>query len=143
MNTYHVSDRIIMVKIEAQPTNLCVIQVYFPTSSSSEEEIDSIYEQLEEVLSLTEEKSNLILMGDFNAQVGSCTSNQECVGKFALGKRNARGERLIEFCEQNDMIITNTMYEVPNRTNRRRYTWTAPDQRKYQIDFILVKRRFI
>lgn len=140
LNTYHLSDRMMMIKIEAQPTNLYVIQVYFPTSRSSDEEIEGIYEQAEELMNLTEDKSNVVLMGDFNACVGSSESNQECVGKFGLTHTNTRGERLREFCEQYDMIITNTMYEVPDR---RKYTWTTPGNReRYQIDYILVKKKF-
>lgn len=140
LNTYHLSDRIIMIKIAAQPTNLYVIQVYFPTSNSTDEEIYTIYEQLEELLSLTEEKSNVILMGDFNACVGSSSSNQECVGKFGHGIGNTRGEYLMEFSDQNDMIITNTMFQV---LERRKYTWKAPgDLRRFQIDYIIVKKRY-
>lgn len=83
-----------MIKIEAQPTNLYVIQVYFPTSRSSDEEIEGIYEQAEELMNLTEDKSNVVLMGDFNACVGSSDSNQECVGKFGLTHTNTRGETI-------------------------------------------------
>uniref|UniRef100_A0A8D8U352 Craniofacial development protein 2 n=1 Tax=Cacopsylla melanoneura TaxID=428564 RepID=A0A8D8U352_9HEMI len=140
LNTYHVNDRILMIKIEAEPTNLYVIQVYFPTSKYKDEVVETVYEQLEELLILTEDKSNVILMGDFNASVGSSLSNQGCVGKFGFGNMNARGERLLEFCEQYEMIITNTMYEVPDR---RRYTWKTPgDMNRFQIDFILVKKKY-
>lgn len=54
-------------------------------------------------------------MGDFNASVGSQITGHECVGKFVLGNTNERGEKMIEFCEQFEMIITNTMYKVPKR----------------------------
>lgn len=140
LNTYHVNERIMMIKVEAQPTNLYVVMVYFPTSRCTDEELEVMYEQLEDVLSITEEKSNVVLLGDFNASVGSTSSNQECAGMFGYGKRNARGERFLEFCEGHDYIITNTMFKVPER---RKYTWKQPgDTRRFQIDYILVKRKY-
>ncbi|KAI5717312.1 hypothetical protein M8J77_003669 [Diaphorina citri] len=138
LNTYHLSDRILMIKLEAIPNNIYIIQVYFPTSSSTEEEIDSIYEQIEDLLQLTDEKSNVFIMGDFNASVGNQTGTN--TGKFGLGNRNQRGTRLVEFCEQHDLIVSNTYFEVPNR---RRYTWKAPgDRNRFQIDYILTKKKF-
>uniref|UniRef100_A0A8D8YL68 Craniofacial development protein 2 n=1 Tax=Cacopsylla melanoneura TaxID=428564 RepID=A0A8D8YL68_9HEMI len=89
---------------------------------------------------LKEEKSNVHVMGDFNASVGQELTVTKCIGKFRLGKLNDRGQCLIEFCEQLNLIITNTFYEVPNR---RRYTWKAPgDIRRFQIDFIMVKQKY-
>lgn len=85
-----------------------------------------------------EEKTNVFVIGDFNASVGEQTFSSNTMGKFGLGKQNERGVRLLEFCEQMDMIITNTFFETPKR---RRYTWKAPgDIRRFQIDFILVKK---
>uniref|UniRef100_A0A8D8Y198 Craniofacial development protein 2 n=1 Tax=Cacopsylla melanoneura TaxID=428564 RepID=A0A8D8Y198_9HEMI len=138
-NTYHVNDRMMMISLKAKPKDLYIIQVYFPTSRSTEEEIEEMYEKLEELISMTGEADNVIIMGDFNASVG-CQNNQEVIGMHGLGKENDRGLRLIEFCEQYDLIISNTYFKVPLR---RRYTWKAPgDKRRYQIDYILVKRRF-
>lgn len=79
LNTYHVGDRIMMIKLEAQPTDLYTIQVYFPTKNSRDEEIDRIYEQLEDLVALTEENSNLIIMEDFNTAVGSQISQYTCL----------------------------------------------------------------
>lgn len=80
------------------------------------------------------------MIGDFNALAGSQMTGHECVGKFELVNTNERGEKMIKFCEPFEMIITNTMYEVPKR---RRYTWKAPGYKKrYQIDYILVKKKY-
>lgn len=110
-----------MIKLEAKPTNLYIIQVYFPTSRSTNEEVENIYEQLEELYSLTEEKSNVIIMGDFNASVGCQNGNS--TGNFGPGIRNARGQNLIDFCQQHNLLVSNTYFEVPAR---RRYTWKFP-----------------
>uniref|UniRef100_A0A8D9DT62 Craniofacial development protein 2 n=1 Tax=Cacopsylla melanoneura TaxID=428564 RepID=A0A8D9DT62_9HEMI len=140
LNTYHVNDRIMMIKIHAEPTDIYIIQVYFPTSNSDDEEVEHMYEQLEDLFKITEEKSNVFITGDFNASVGEQNFTSNTMGKFGLGKQNERGVRLIEFCEQMDMIITNTFFETPKR---RRYTWKAPgDINRFQIDFILVKKRY-
>lgn len=128
-----------MIKIHAEPIDIYVIQVYFPTSNSDDEEVENMYEQLEDLLKITEEKTNVFVIGDFNASVGEQTFSSNTMGKFGLGKQNERGVRLLEFCEQMDMIITNTFFETPKR---RRYTWKAPgDIRRFQIDFILVKKK--
>lgn len=80
-------------------------------------------------------------MGDFNALVGCHDMPQsECVGKFGYGKMNDRGSKLIDFCVENELIVTNTFYDVPMI---RRYTYKAPgDICRYQNDFILVIKRF-
>ncbi|KAI5755057.1 hypothetical protein M8J77_013699 [Diaphorina citri] len=140
LNTYHLNDRIIMIKLHAQPTDIYIIQIYMPTSNSTDDEVENIYEQMEELLAITEEKSNVFIMGDFNGSVGEQNSTSNCIGKFGLGTQNDRGTRLLEFCEQLEFVISNTFFEVPKR---RRYTWKAPgDMRRLQIDFILVKRKF-
>ncbi|KAL4142182.1 hypothetical protein QTP88_004691 [Uroleucon formosanum] len=78
-------------------------------------------------------------MGDFNAVAGEGQDNQ-IIGKYGLGTRNIRGERLVNFCKQNNFLVTNTMFEVPKR---RRYTWVAPgDTNRYQLYYLLTKSRF-
>uniref|UniRef100_A0A8D8RMY9 Craniofacial development protein 2 n=1 Tax=Cacopsylla melanoneura TaxID=428564 RepID=A0A8D8RMY9_9HEMI len=141
MNTYHVNDRILMIKLHADPIDIYIIMVYFPTSNSDDEEVENMYEQIEDLLNITEDKGNVFIMGDFNAIVGEQQQpTSSSIGKFGFGNQNERGARLLEFCEQLDMIITNTFFEVPNR---RRYTWKAPgDIRRFQIDYILVKQKF-
>ena len=78
-------------------------------------------------------------MGDWNAKVGK-EETAHITGKFGLGDRNLRRERLIQFCQEENLIVTNTFYQ---HHKRRLYTWTSPgDQHRNQIDFILVKNRF-
>lgn len=99
-----------------------------------------MYEQIEDLMKLTDDKANVIIMGDFNASVGKQDNSTTFLGKFSLGKQNKRGTRLVQFCEQLELTISNSFFQVPRR---RRYTWKAPeDIRRAQIDFILVKQKY-
>lgn len=97
------------------------------------------YEHISEVIEMTKEKTNIIILGDWNVVVGE-TKEHGVTGMFGLGKRNLRGVRLIKYCKERNLIITNTMFSQPKR---RRYTWTMPGERsRYQIDYILVRNRY-
>ena len=81
-------------------------------------------------------------MGDFNAKVGSVQSDMEkvAVGRHGLGHINERGDRLVEFAVENELIVMNTVYR---QHPRRLYTWTSQDgQYRSQIDYILVPKRW-
>ena len=98
-----------------------VIQLYAPTSNVEEAEVEQFYEDLQDLLELTQEKDILFIIGDWNAKVGS----QEIPGatrKFGLGVQ--RGQRLTEFCQENALVIANTLFQ---QHKRRLYTWTSPD----------------
>ena len=117
------NDRMISVRFQDKPFNITVIQVYAPTSNAEEAEVEWFYEDLQDLLELTPEKGVLFIIGDWNVKVG----NQEIpgvMGKFGLGVQNEAGQRLIEFCQQNALIIANTLFQ---QHKRRLYTWTSPD----------------
>ena len=117
------NDRIISVHFQGKPFNIAVIQVYAPTSSTEEAEVEWSYEDLQDLLELTPKKDALFIIGDWNAKVGS----QEIpgvTGKFVLGVRNEAGQRLIEFCQENALVIANTLFHLHKR---RLYMWTSPD----------------
>lgn len=139
-NIIHFNERIIAIKIKTkQQTNTIIIQVYMATSSHTDEEIEKMYEQISEVIEMAKEKDNLIILGDWNAVVGERIEPQ-VTGKFGFGIRNQRDYRLIEVCKERDMMITNTLFSQPKR---RRYTWTMPGGgNKYQLDYILVRKRY-
>ena len=106
-----------------QPFNITVIQVYAPTSNAEEAEVEWCYEDLQDHLELTPKKDVLFIIGDWNAKVGS----QEIpgvTGKFGLGVQKEGGQRLIEFCQENSLVIANTIFQ---QHKRRLYTWTSPD----------------
>ena len=100
----------ISVRFKGKPLNITVIQVYAPTSNAEEAEVEWFYEDLQDLLELTPEKGVLFIIGDWNVKVG----NQEIpgvMGKFGLGVQNEAGQRLIEFCQQNALIIANTLFQ--------------------------------
>ena len=86
-----------------------VIQVYAPTSNAEEAEIERFYEDLQDLLELTPKKDVLFIIGDWDAKVGS-QETPGLTGKFGLGVRNEAGQRLIEFCQENALVITNTLF---------------------------------
>ena len=128
------NERMISVCFQGKPFNITVIQVYAPTSNAEEAEVERFYKDLQDILELTPNKDVLFFIGDWNAKVG----NQETpgvTGKFGLGVRNEAGQRLIEFCQENTLVIANTLFQ---QHKRRLYTWPSPDgQHRNQIDYIL------
>ena len=100
-----------------------VIQVYAPTSNAEEAEVERFYEDLQDLLELTPKKDVLIIIGDWNAKVQS-QKTPGVTGKFGLGIWNEAGQRPTEFCQENALIIANTLFQ---QHKRRLYTWTSPD----------------
>ena len=98
------------VCFQGKPFNITGLQVYASTSNAEEAEVERFYEDLQDLLELTLKKDVLFIIGDWNAKVGS----QETPGvtsKFGLGIRNEAGQRLIEFCQENALVITNTLFQ--------------------------------
>ena len=133
------NDRMISVHFQGKPFNVTVIQVYAPTSNTEEAEVERFYEELQDLLELTPKKDVLFIIGDWNTKVGS----QETPGvtsKFGLGVQKEAGQRLIEFCRENALVIANTLFQ---QHKRRLYTWTSPGgQHRNQIDYILCGQRW-
>ena len=97
-----------------KPFSITVIQVYTPTSNAEEAEAQWYYEDLQDLLELTFQKYILFITGDWNAKVGS-RETPEVTGKFGLGIWNEAGQRLIEFCQENSLVITNTLFQQYKR----------------------------
>ena len=124
----------ISVRFQGKPFNITVIQVYAPTSNTEEAEVEWFYEDLQDLLELTPKKDVLFIIGVWNAKVGS-QETPGVTGKFGLGIRNEAGQRLIEFRQENALVLTNTLFQ---QHKRRLCTWTSPDgQHRNQIDYIL------
>ena len=113
----------ISIRIQGTPFNITVIQVYAPTTDAEEAEIDQFYEDLQHLLELIPKKDVLLIIWDWNAKVGS-QEIKGTTGKFGLGVQNEAGQRLIEFCQENKLVITNTLFQ---QNKRQLYTWTSPD----------------
>ena len=91
-----------------------------PHQYAEEAEVEQFYEDLQDLLELTPRKDVLFIIGDWNAKVGS----PEKPGVIGLGVENEAGQRLIEFCQENALVIANTLFQ---QHKRRLYTWTSPD----------------
>ena len=116
-------DRMISVHFQGKPFNIMVIQAYAPTSKAEEAEVEWLYEDLQDFLELTPQKDDLFIIGDWNAKLGS-QETLGVTGKFGLGVRNEAGQRLIEFSQENTLIIANVLFQ---QHKRRLYTWISPD----------------
>ena len=120
------------VCFQGKPFNIRVIQVYAPTTDAKETEVDQFYEDLQILLELTPKKDILFITRGWNAEVGS-REIPGVTGKFGLGVQNEAGQRLTEFCEENTLVIANTLFQ---KCKRQLYTWTSPDsQHQIQTDY--------
>ena len=104
-----------------QTIQYMVIQVYAPTSNT--EEAEQFYGDLQDLLELTPKKDVLFITGDWRAKVGS-RETPGVTDKFCLGVQNEAGQWLIEFCQENALVIANILFQ---QHKRRLYTWTSPD----------------
>ena len=104
----------ISVHLQGKPFNITVIQVYAPMSNAGETEVERFYEGLQDLLELTRKKDALFIIGDWNAKVGS-QETPGVTGKFGLGMQNEAGQRLVEFCQENALVIANTLFQQHKR----------------------------
>ena len=129
----------ISVHFQGKPFSITVIQVYALTRNTEEAEVERFCEDLQDLLELTPKRDVLFIIGDWKAKVGS-QETPGVTGKFGLGMWNKAGQRLIEFCQENALVIANTYLQ---QHKRRLYTWTSPDgQHQNQIDYILCSQRW-
>ena len=121
-----INDKMISVPFQGKSFNNTVIQVYAPTSNTEEAEVERFYEDLQDLLELTPKKDVLFKIGNWNAKVGS----QETSGvtsKFGLGIRNEAGQRLIEFYQENALVIAHTLFQQHKRRLHVNITrWSTP-----------------
>ena len=123
------NDRMISVCYQSKPFNITVIQVYAPTSNAEEAEAE-VWRPTRPSRT-NSQKHVLFIIGDWNAKVGT-QETPGVTGKFDLGVRNEAGQRLTAFCQENPLVIANTLFQ---QHKRRLYTWTSPDgQYRNQID---------
>ena len=127
------------VRFQGKPFNITGIQVYALNSNAEEAEVGRFHEDLNDLLELTSKKDVLSIIGDWNAKVGS-QEIRGVIGKFGFGVQNEAGQRLTEFCQQNALVIANTLFQ---QLKRKLYTWTSPDdQQQNLIYYILCSQRW-
>ena len=115
----------IAVCFQGKPLNIMVIQVYVLTSNAEEAEVERFYEDLQDLLELTLKKDVLFIIENWNAKVRS----QEIpgvTGKFGLGVQNESGQRLIEFCQENALVIANTLFQQHKTLQMDITRWSIP-----------------
>lgn len=142
-NFVAVSERVMLLQISSSPIPVNIVQVYAPTSDSSDEEIEQFYMQILQILKKLPKQNLTLISGDFNAKVGKGRTGEH-IGPHGLGERNERGERLSVFAAEHKLTILNTFFKLPPR---RLYTWTSPAHTpdaiiRNQIDYILVNHRY-
>ena len=123
------------VHFQGKPFSITVIHVYAPTSNAEEAEVEWFSEDLQDLLELTLKKdSRRLECKSISQEIPGVTS------KFCLGVQNEAAQRLIEFCQENALVIANTLFQ---QHKRRLYTWKSPDgQYRNQINYILCSQRW-
>lgn len=141
-----ISDRLLLIQLNSSPFKTNIIQIYAPTADKKyDNEVELLYEQIGNVLKSLKKDEVTYIIGDFNSKIGQGRRG-DIAGPYGLGHSNDRGDRLYDFCVENDMIITNTWFKLPKR---RLYTWKSPNDdplnpnsTRNQIDYILINKRF-
>ena len=110
----------ISVHFQGKLFSITVIQAYAPTSNAEELEVEPFYEDLQDLFELRSKKDVLFIIGNWNAKVGT-QETPGVTGKFGLGVWNEAGQRLVEFCQENALLVANTLFQ---QHKRRIYTWT-------------------
>ncbi|CAG4949690.1 unnamed protein product [Parnassius apollo] len=120
------------------PKSPKVIQVYAPTSEHPDEEVKEMYEDISTAMH-SSKIHYTVLMGDFNAKLGTRKNGELKVGKFGIGQRNLRGQQLADFMEKEGLFMMNSFFQ---KRPQRKGTWSSPDgSTKNEIDFIMTSRR--
>ena len=115
----------VSLHFQGKPFNITVIQVYSLTSNAEEAEVEWFYEELLELLELTPKKHVLFMIGDWNAKVG-IQETPGVTGKFGPGVQNETRQRLIEFCQENSLVIANTLFQQHKRRLMDITRWSTP-----------------
>jgi Reverse transcriptase (RNA-dependent DNA polymerase)/Endonuclease/Exonuclease/phosphatase family len=137
-----VSDRIITMRMQTRHTKTTIIQVYAPTDMATDEEKDSFYEQLQDVMDATPEHDLKVVMGDFNAQIGRDKAGwADVMGTEAAGERNDNGERMLSYCSNSRLKVGGSMFK--HKTIHKE-TWRSPDGKTmHQIDHFCISKRWV
>lgn len=135
-----INERLAYIRIEAKPFNISILNVYAPTEGASAEEKEKLYEKMEEEIAKIEKEDTIMLLGDFNAQIGKEAYLYQVAGKHTIhDTTNDNGHRLCNFATRMNMVISSTKFQHPLH---HKITWISPDQKYHsQIDHLLVCKR--
>ena len=137
-----INERLMTMSFPLDGSNLSIISAYAPTLPQSDEIKDSFYDLLSDAVGQVPSSHKLLVMGDFNARVGSDhTSWENIIGRHGVGNENSNGTRLLSLCAQNELCITNTFFQ---QATRHKTTWMHPGSKQWHmIDYIITRRRDI
>lgn len=135
------NDRLMYMRLPLKgKRHATIISAYAPTMTNPEETKDKFYEDLEALITSVHKEDKLIILGDFNARVGrDCQAWKGVIGRNGVGKSNSNGHLLLKTCAAHDLLITNTVFRLPNRNKT---SWMHPRSKHWHlIDYIIVRRR--
>ena len=115
----------ISVRFQGKLFNITVIQVYAPIRNAEEVEAEQFYEDLQDLLELIPKRDVFFIIRDWNAKVGS-QETPGVTGKFGLGIWNEAGQRLIEFCQENTLVMANTLFQQEKTLHMDINRWSIP-----------------
>ena len=132
-----INSRLMSMRLRGRHVNTTIIQCYAPTNDSSEEDKDDFYSQLQAETVIAPRHDLIIIMGDLNAKVGhDNTDFEKVMGKHGVGTMNNNGERLVDYCAMNNLVIGGTLF--PHR-DIHKVTWNSPNGTcKNQIDHLMI-----
>ena len=136
------SDRIMSMRLPLKNGHATMLSVYSPTLQADPTEKEKFYTDLRDLVRSIPADDKIIILGDFNARVGQDAEAWGGVlGKHGIGKRNENGLLLLEFCAEQQLTITNTIFQ---QKNRLKTTWMHPRSKHWHlIDYILVRQKDI
>jgi hypothetical protein len=136
-----VNDRIMTLRLPLTHGRYCtILAIYAPTMTNSPENIDGFYVKLNQVLKDIPYADKIIVLGDFNARVGQdCVTWKGVLGGFGTGRVNANGERLLNLCNEHQLVITNSCFK---HKQSHKNSWMHPrSQHWHLIDYIICRQR--
>ena len=136
-----ISERIIYIRLGSKFSKLSLIICYAPTENAEEETKENFYYSLQAVIDTVPYHDVLLVLGDFNAKVGSNREHREAImGKEGIGTANSNGEKLISLCEENKLVIGGTLFQ---HKRIHKSTWKSPDGKtENQIDHVLINSKW-
>ena len=135
-----INDRLMTLRLPLSGNkHATIVSAYAPTMTNPDEVKDKFYDDLDNVISATPRTDKLILLGDFNARVGTDHQTWEGdIGPEGVGKCNSNGLLLLRKCAEHDLLITNTVFRLPNRNKT---SWMHPRSKHWHlIDYVIVRR---
>ena len=136
-----INDRLMTARLPLPKKKfVTLISAYAPTMTNPDEVKDRFYEDLKDTISAVPRTDKLVILGDFNARVGrDHTSWEGVLGKEGIGKCNDNGLLLLETCAAHDLLITNTVFRLPNRNKT---SWMHPRSKHWHLlDYVIVRQR--